>query len=97
MNTSKIFTTLLIASVIFLGCKQKAAVKGNLKEKKAALQKLLEKQSKTEEEIKQLQNEISLLSGEDASNAKLIAVIAVPVQEFNHYIDLRGKVDAEKK
>jgi len=95
MNTSRIFSLLLIASVTVLSCKQQKAVKGSVEEKKAALQQLMEQQAKTDEEIRKIQNEISMMSGEQDANAKLIAVAAVAVQKFDHFIDLRGKIDAE--
>jgi len=96
MNTSKFLTFLLMTvTLTVISCKEQTAIKGSLEEKKAALQKLMDQQTKTEEQIKSLQEEISLLGGENESNAKLIAVASVAVQEFSHYIDLRGKVDAE--
>lgn len=95
MNTLRIFSSLLFVIIIAVSCKQNTAQKGSVEEKKAALQKLMEQQTKTEEQIKQLQEEISSMGGEEEAKAKLIAITAVAVQEFNHYIDLRGKVDAE--
>jgi RND family efflux transporter MFP subunit len=98
MNTSKFLPLLLIAlSVTVFGCKQQTAVKNVIEQKKAELNKLIAQQSQMEEQIKKLQDEIASLgdNNDNAANAKLIAISPVEIQEFNHYIDLRGKIDAE--
>ena len=52
---------------------------------------------KTAEEIKKLQDELALSDSNTANAAKikLVAVSPVTVQNFTHYIDLQGKVDAD--
>jgi membrane fusion protein (multidrug efflux system) len=66
-------------------------------DKKAALAKLKASQVKTEEEIRKLQAELEKLDSNtaNASKIKLVSVAAVTTQDFKHYIDLKGHVDAE--
>ena len=76
------------------GKKDDAAI---INDKKAAIEKLKASKSKTDEEIKKLQTELEKLdtNSANASKIKLVAVAAVTTQDFKHYIDLQGKVDAE--
>jgi len=68
-----------------------------INDKKAAIEKLKANKNKTEEEIKKLQAELDKLdtSSANASKIKLVAVTPVGTENFRHYIDLMGKVDAE--
>lgn len=68
-----------------------------INDKKAAIEKLKAGKNKTEEEIKKLQAELDMLdtSSANASKIKLVAVSPVTTENFKHYIDLQGKVDAE--
>lgn len=88
----------LIAALVLNACGD-AKKKGseNLTEKKAALDKLISQKNKTEEEIKKLEDEISKLDGGASSVASgtLVDISPVAVQNFEHYIDLRGRIDAE--
>lgn len=53
--------------------------------------------AKKKEEIKKLQAELDKIdtSSANASKVKLVAVTPVASEDFKHYIDLQGKVDAE--
>jgi membrane fusion protein, multidrug efflux system len=88
-----LFVIILIAS-----CggskKDDAAV---INDKKAALEKLKSEKTKTDEEIKKLQAELEKLDSNAANAAKikLVSVAAVSTQDFKHYIDLQGHVDAQ--
>jgi len=68
-----------------------------LNDKKAALEKLKADKSKTEEEIKKLQDEVEKMDTSAASTSKIKLVSTAPVttSNFQHYIDLQGKVDAD--
>lgn len=68
-----------------------------INDKKAAIEKLKANKNKTEEEIKKLQAELEKLDSNsaNASKVKLVTVAPVTTQDFKHYIDLQGKVDAE--
>ncbi len=68
-----------------------------INDKKAAIEKLKADKTKTDEEIKKLQAELEKLdtNAANAAKIKLVAVTAVTTEDFKHYIDLQGKVDAE--
>jgi RND family efflux transporter MFP subunit len=92
------FTWILVIAMIFASCKNSGSNDSKiLVEKKAQLQKLTQEKGKLDEAIKKLQAEISLLDTNAAKQSKstLVAVTPVGVQQFDHYIDLRGRVDAE--
>jgi membrane fusion protein, multidrug efflux system len=71
--------------------------KAALGDKKAELAKLKGEQSKLAEQIKKLEEEI--VKADPAAAAarvqKLVSVQPLLVQDFNHYIDLQGKIDAD--
>lgn len=82
----------------FVSCGQGAKEKkGILGEKKAKLEELKQLLSKTSTEIKTLEEEIEKLdtSAAKQDKAKLIAVAPVTTEDFSHYIDLQGKIDAD--
>ncbi|MCU0320854.1 MAG: efflux RND transporter periplasmic adaptor subunit [Chitinophagaceae bacterium] len=85
--------TLLVLVVTFTAC----GGKDQLTQKKAELEKLQKEQLTLSEKIKTVETEIAKLdttaSKEDV--AKLIGVSPIVVQDFVHYIDLQGRVDAE--
>jgi RND family efflux transporter MFP subunit len=84
--------------IIFSSCGDKKNESDKvLSEKKAKLEKLITQQSSLQVEIDKLQEEIKSLSGniDNAAQAKLVAITPVAVQKFSHFIDLRGRVDAE--
>ncbi len=87
-----VFTVLTAVS-----CKGKKDVTASVNEKKVRLEKLKSESGKTAEEIKKLQDELALTDSSTANSAKikLVAVAPVTVQNFTHYIDLQGKVDAD--
>jgi len=89
---------MLLLVMIFTACKNAGNNDSKLLvEKKAQLQKLTTEKNKLDDAIKKLQAEISLLDTNAANQSKftLVAVTSVGVQKFDHYIDLRGRVDAE--
>ena len=87
------FITVIIASCDNSKKDDTAAIN----DKKAAIEKLKANKNKTEEEIKKLQAELEKLdsNSSNASKVKLVTVAPVTTQDFKHYIDLQGKVDAE--
>jgi membrane fusion protein (multidrug efflux system) len=68
-----------------------------LTEKKTTLEKLKKEKSSQEAEIKKLEEELA--KSDTGANktvvAKLVATAPVGTQDFKHYIELRGKVDAD--
>ncbi len=93
---SVIIASLLLLLIQSCGGSGDSSNKG-LADKKAALQKLQAEKSAIDDKIKLLEAEISKLdtSAAAADIAKLVAVTPVAVEPFDHYIDLRGKIDAE--
>ena len=92
------FTWILVIAMMFASCKNAGNNDSKiLTEKKEQLQKLTTEKNKLDDAIKKLQAEISLLDTNAANQSKftLVAITAVGVQKFDHYIDLRGRVDAE--
>jgi len=68
-----------------------------LNDKKAELEKLKSEKNKTEAGIKKLQDELARLdtSANASAKIKLVGVSAVTTQNFQHFIDLQGHVDAD--
>lgn len=88
-----------VAVVLFMaacGAASEGDKKG-LDKKKAKLEELKEKQSKTGEEITRLEKEIATLdtSAVRADKPKLVVLSTINTAAFTHYIDLQGKVAAE--
>lgn len=67
--------------------------KGQLGDKKVQLEKLKKQQKEIGEKITQLVEEIEQLDS-TAVKAKLVAVEVIGGENFSHYIDLQGKIDA---
>ncbi len=101
INNRKMKTLLIIgtASVMLLASCGNSKKDGTatLNDKKAALEKLKTDKEKSEEQIKKLQDELALLdtNSTDNSKIKLVTTAAVSTQNFKHYIDLQGHIDAE--
>lgn len=92
------YSIIVLTAVVIASCgdgrKQKL---GSLGEKKAKLEELKKQQITAATEIKTLEEEIEKLDTSAASQekSKLIAVTAVGTEDFSHYIDLQGKIDAD--
>lgn len=87
----------IAGTVIIAACSGGAKdAKGDLNDKKVKLEKLKTEKTKIETEIQTLQQEIAKLDPASVAVApKLVAVTAVSIQPFEHYIDLQGRVDAD--
>ena len=90
---SVIFLMVLVAACSNKGTDREV----KLKDKKEELQKLKDKKSKLDENIKEVEIEIAKLdTGMNKQQiAKLVSVTAVTAQSFSHYLDLQGRIDAE--
>lgn len=91
-----IYVIFLAASISLAACGgEKTTV--TVTTKKAELDKLKKEQATTADKIKALEAEISKLDTSAVKDdiAKLVATTTVTTQNFQHYIDLQGKVDAE--
>lgn len=87
----------IFASLILAACggskKEGAAL---LTEKKAALEKLKADKAKSDEAIKNLETELAKLdTAANSAKVVLVNVAPVAVQNFQHFIDLQGKIDAD--
>ncbi|MBI2284421.1 MAG: efflux RND transporter periplasmic adaptor subunit [Bacteroidetes bacterium] len=84
-------------SLVLAACGDKTEGNGSLAAKKTELDKLKKEHSIITEKMKSLEKEISLLdtsfSREDV--AKLVGIADITTQNFSHYIDLQGRVDAD--
>jgi RND family efflux transporter MFP subunit len=86
---------ILTLSLAMVSCGGGAAQKkGSLGDKKAALAKLQIEQKTLNDKISGLEDEIALLDPASAKE-KLVSVEAIDGGQFNHYIDLQGKIDAK--
>jgi membrane fusion protein, multidrug efflux system len=67
-----------------------------LNDKKAQLEKLRADKNKSDAAIRQLEEELKKIdTGAAKTAAKLISVEPVTTQNFEHYLDLQGRVDAD--
>lgn len=84
-------------SLALAACGGKTEGNGSLAAKKAELDKLKKEHSTLTEKMKSLEKEISLLDTSFAREdvAKLVGVADITTQNFSHYIDLQGRVDAD--
>jgi membrane fusion protein (multidrug efflux system) len=88
------------AAVLFIisGCSSDAKdKKGELADMKAKLEKLKKERSSLDADIRNLEEKIAKADPEfaKAQNIKLVEYTPVTVQEFVHYIELQGRVDAD--
>jgi membrane fusion protein, multidrug efflux system len=98
MKQIKTIATIITASIILLSCgNSKKDGEAAINDLKAKLEK--EKQGKLarEAEIKKLQEQLTKIDTSAASTAKikLVSVAPVTTQNFQHFIDLQGHVDAD--
>lgn len=97
MQYTKTLLSFLFLALVAISCGNGSKEAGDLKSKKAKLEKLLSERTKMDDEIRKLQDEIAKLEGknENDANKTLVAITPVAVSSFDHYIDLRGKIDAD--
>jgi membrane fusion protein, multidrug efflux system len=88
---------LLIIAIFAASCgNTKKDETANLNDKKAELQKLKNDQKKLGEQILQLEADIAKADPSIASStAKLVSITPVQQQDFTHYIELQGRVEAD--
>lgn len=87
----------LAALVLLYSCSD-SKKEGNaaINDKKAQLEKLKSENDKNSAEMAKLQAELLKLDpNSNPSKIKLVATAPIAKQDFNHYIDLQGTVDAE--
>ena len=75
------------------GSKEK---KGEVGDMKVKLEKLKKEKSKIETEIRQLETDIAKADPGSVQQAKkLVAIDTLRIRDFQHFIELQGKIDAE--
>ena len=87
----------LLSVLIFTSCSDsKKDGQASINDKKAALEKLKSEKEKNDQEIAMLQAELLKLDpNSNPSKVKLVATAPIVKQDFNHYIELQGKVDVD--
>ncbi len=94
-------TQIILIAFIILGAgacgDSKKDSNATITEKKTKLAKLRDEKNKQEAEIKKLEEELALIDTTSGNSAKikLVAISPVATQDFEHFIDLQGKIDAE--
>jgi membrane fusion protein (multidrug efflux system) len=89
---------LLLVGLIAASCGSSSKdQKGSLNDKKTELQKLKDEQKDINDKIASKEAEIAKLDtgAAKSANAKLVSITPLATQNFVHYIDLQGKIDAE--
>lgn len=87
---------LITSSLVLASCGNNTESNGSLTAKKAELEKLKKEHNTVADKIKSLETEIAKLdtSATKEDVAKLVGTSAITTQNFSHYIDLQGRVDA---
>lgn len=93
----KYFIGLVFFSLIGASCgSSKKDEAGTINDKKAELQKLKSEQQKLAEQVTKLEGELRKADpGAVTASAKLVSVSPISTQDFSHYIELQGRVDAQ--
>jgi membrane fusion protein, multidrug efflux system len=94
---NKFLMMLTVATVLIIASCSGGAKdsKGDLNDKKVKLEKLKTDKSKLDADIKKLEDEIAKADPSARKDrAKLVSATPVTQQDFTHYIELQGKVDA---
>jgi RND family efflux transporter MFP subunit len=89
-----ILMTIVATGVILYGCGNASGDKKDDVDKKAKLEKLKKDRAALEADIRKLDEQIAKLDSTSQEKIRLVAVAPVLQQDFVHYIDLQGKVDA---
>lgn len=97
MNSILKLAPAALFSILLISCGGSAKEnKGGTTDKKVELQKLKDEQSKLNTRIRTLEEELAKSDTSVGSrNAKLVTVTPIQTQDFSHYIELQGKIDAE--
>jgi RND family efflux transporter MFP subunit len=95
-NIFKISLAVIIAvSLVACGSGAKEK-KGDIGDLKVKLEKLKKEKSTLDADIRKLEDQLTKADPKGAKQVqKLIAVDTLRVQDFSHYIELQGKIDAE--
>ncbi|MBC7848882.1 MAG: efflux RND transporter periplasmic adaptor subunit [Chitinophagaceae bacterium] len=89
-----IATSFIVVLIVACGSSAKEE-KGGLADKKQELAKLKTDQTAVNDKVRKLEDEIGKLDSSTLVRPKLVAITALSTENFTHYIDLQGKIDAE--
>ena len=83
--------------VVLAACNGKAAKdkKAEIGDLKAKIEKLKKERSGLDAQIRQVEEQLAKADPSSVNTQKLVAIDTVKVQDFAHYIELQGKIDAE--
>jgi membrane fusion protein (multidrug efflux system) len=89
------FAAIITAGLIACGSSAKDK-KGDTGDMKAELEKLTKQKNTLDADIRKLEDQIAKADPAAAKQtAKLVSVDTLRIQDFSHYIELQGKIDAE--
>jgi RND family efflux transporter MFP subunit len=96
----KITTIALVTGMMLFTTSCGNSKKGNdaiITDKKIELEKLKTEKSKIEDQIKKTEDDLSKIDTSSASiqKPKLVSIQKLQLANFNHYIELQGRIDAE--
>jgi membrane fusion protein, multidrug efflux system len=98
-NMKKLFGLALVASLVLIiaSCGSGSAKddKGKLGDKKVELEKLKKEKTDLDGKIRKLEEEIAKADPNASTVKKLVSIAPVTVQDFVHYIDLQGRIEAK--
>jgi RND family efflux transporter MFP subunit len=92
---NRIIIALLLTTLVASCGSAKKDREGDVNDKKATLEQLRKEQKDLTAKITALEKEVALADPAAATgNAKLVAIAPVQPADFEHYVDLQGRVDA---
>lgn len=96
LNAVKIVTAVTALSVFLVACGGGAKdEKGNIGDLKSKIEKLKKEKNKLDADLRKLEDELVKADPKSAQVQKLVSVDTIRIQDFSHYIELQGKIDAE--
>src|SRR5689334_12771558 len=96
MNSMYKLTPVVLIMVFAMACGSSSSPEKK-DDKKTELKKLKEEQTKLNEKIRKMEDDLAKTDTSAAAqaNAKLVEIKPIATDKFTHFIDLQGKVDAE--
>lgn len=91
----KLTAAILISAFIAACGAATTEEKKDLNSQKAELQKLKDQQNQLSDQIRKLEEEIAKTDPSAATRAKLVQVTPLTLRNFDHYIDLQGRITTE--
>ena len=98
MKRTSTASGIIIVTALFLASCGSSAKdkKGDTADMKVKLEKLKADKNKLDADIRKLEDQIAKADPKSAQQAmKLVSVDTLKIQDFTHYIELQGKIDAE--